>query len=160
MNKYIGKYRIILIETKNDTNDDYLKALDKLPKYKEEFDKLGTIIIPAYSNKFSISLYGMDGYIKYRSEQFTSWNVLIRLINNMEMQRYIIDFIKLDKNIGYDNKQMANYTLTLLKNELIQVKFLVITTLYNEAKYSRNKTLGMRDAIKIYKNWLNDYNSS
>jgi hypothetical protein len=56
----------------------------------------------------------MDGYIKYRSEQFTSWNVLIGLINNMEMQRYIIDFIKLDKNIGYDNKEMANYTLTLL----------------------------------------------
>ena len=159
MDEYIGKYRIILIETKNDTNEGYMKALDKLPKYRKQFDKLGTIIIPAYSNKFSISLYGMDGYIKYRSEQFTSWNVLIGLINNMEMQRYIIDFIKLDKNIGYDNKEMANYTLTLLNNEPVQVKFLVITTLYNEAKYITNKTLGMRDAIKIYNNWLDDNNS-
>jgi hypothetical protein len=160
MNKYIGKYRIILIETTNDTNKNYMKALDKLPKYKEQFDKLGTIIIPAYSNKFSISLYGMDGYIKYRSEKFTSWTVLIQLINDMEMQRYIIDFIRSNKNIGYENKEMANYTLNLLKNESIKVKFLVINTLYNEAKYSTNKTLGMRDAIRIYNNWLDGYNSS
>jgi hypothetical protein len=55
MNKYVGKYRIILIETKNDTNKDYVKALYKLPKYKEQFDKLATVIIPSYSNKFSIS---------------------------------------------------------------------------------------------------------
>jgi hypothetical protein len=34
MDKYIGKYRIILIETKNDTNEGYMKALDKLPKYR------------------------------------------------------------------------------------------------------------------------------
>ena len=69
MNKYIQKYRIILIETTNDKNDDYVKAMNKLPKYRAELDKLSTVIIPAYSNKFSISLYGMDGYIKYRSEK-------------------------------------------------------------------------------------------
>ena len=85
MNKYIQKYRIILIETTNDKNDDYVKAMNKLPKYRAEFDKLSTVIIPAYSNKFSISLYGMDGYIKYRSEKFTSWKVLIQIINSMEM---------------------------------------------------------------------------
>ena len=47
-----------------------------------------------------------------------------------------------------------------VKNEPIKIKFLVINRLYNEAKYSNNKTLGMRDAIRIYKNWLDDYNSS
>ena len=160
MNKYIEKYRIILIETTNDKNDDYVKAMNKLPKYRAELDKLSTVIIPAYSNKFSISLYGMDGYIKYRSEKFTSWKVFIQIINSMQMQRYIIDFIKLDKNIGYNNTEMANYTLNLLKNEPIKIKFLIINTLYNEAKYSNNKTSGMRDAIRIYKNWLDDYNSS
>jgi hypothetical protein len=77
----------------------------------------------------------------------------------MEMQRYIIDFIKSNKNIGYENKEMANYTLDLIKSEPFKIKFLVINTLYNEAKYSTNQTLGMRDAIIIYKNWLDNYNS-
>jgi hypothetical protein len=45
-----------------------------------------------------------------------------------------------------------------VKNEPIKIKFLVINTLYNEAKYS-NKTSGMRDAIQIYKKWLDNYNS-
>lgn len=160
MNKYIQKYRIILIETSSDKNDDYVKAMNKLPKYRAELDKLSTVIIQAYSNKFSISLYGMDGYIKYRSEKFTSWKVLIQIINNMEMQRYVIDFIKLDKNIGYHNKEMANYTLNLVKNKPIKIKFLIINTLYNQAKYSNNQTSGTREAIRIYKNWLDHYNSN
>ena len=159
MNKYIEKYRIILIETTDDKNRDFVNAMNKLPKYKIQFDKLSTIIIPTYSNTFSISLYGMDGYIKYKSEEFTSWKVFIQIINNMEMQRYIIDLIKLDKNIGYDNKEMANYTLKRLKNEPIKVKFLVINTLYNEAKYSTNQTQAIREALQIYKNWLDHYNS-
>ena len=160
MDKYIGKYRIILIQTKDDKNTDYVKAMNKLPKYKEQFDKLSTVIIVGYSDKFSISLYGMDGSNKYTSKHFTSWKSFTDIINSMDMQRYITDFIKSNKNIGYANTEMAIYTLNLLKNEPIKIKFLIINTLYNEAKYSNNQTQSMRNAIKIYKNWLDDYNAT
>ncbi len=160
MDKYIGKYRIIVIQTKDDKNADYVKAMNKLPKYKKQFDKLATIIIVSYSDRFSISLYGMDSSIKYTSQDFTSWKTFIDIINSMDMQKYVIKLIKSDKKIGYANKEMAKYTLNLLKNQPEKIKFLVINTLYNEAKYSSIETPYMHDAIKIYKNWLDLYNSN
>jgi hypothetical protein len=35
----------------------------------------------------------------------------------------------------------------------------VVNTMYNRAKYHANQTDGMRDAMKIFKKWLNNKKS-
>jgi len=58
---------------------------------------------------------------------------------------------------GFSNKEIAYKTLDLIKNRCLRYQFDVINTMYNRAKYHPNQTSGMKDAMKIYKNWLKNY---
>jgi len=55
---------------------------------------------------------------------------------------------------GYGSEEKAKQTLKNIKNFDKKYQLQVVNTMYNRAKYHANQTKGMRDAMKIYKEWL------
>lgn len=58
-------------------------------------------------------------------------------------------------NAGYGNAQRAKETLKRLKSYPYDYQLRVVNTMINRATYHANQTEDMRDAIKVYKKWLN-----
>jgi hypothetical protein len=168
MEKYFYKYRQIIISTPDKENKYYKEAISQLKNNKKKFDMLSTIIKINNSNIFSIKLYGLDGTLKYKTNKFTTWNKFIDLIRNMPMEKIAKNLSlyadyhprKSMKNLGFKNKEVAENTLLLIKNKPKVYQFLVINTMYNRAKYHPNQTSEMKDAMKIFKKWLNNYKKS
>lgn len=61
------------------------------------------------------------------------------------------------KNTGFKNKQTAINTIKLIKNRCNYYQFSVINTMYNRAKYHPHQTNNMKEAMIIFKRWINDY---
>lgn len=55
---------------------------------------------------------------------------------------------------GYGSKEKAVQTLKNIKKFDKKYQTQVVNTMYNRAKYHANQTKGMRDAMKVYKEWL------
>ena len=62
------------------------------------------------------------------------------------------------KGIGFKDKQKALDTLKIIKNRDLTYKKLIVVTMYNRAKYHPHQTKEMRDAMKVFRNWLKKYN--
>lgn len=58
---------------------------------------------------------------------------------------------------GFKDKAKALETLKIIKNRDLTYQKLIVITMYNRAKYHPHQTKEMRDAMKIYKNWLAKY---
>jgi len=58
------------------------------------------------------------------------------------------------KGTGFKDKQKALDTLQIIKNRDATYQKLVVTTMYNRAKYHPYQTKDMREAMKVYKEWL------
>lgn len=56
---------------------------------------------------------------------------------------------------GYGDSKRAKETLKNIKKFDNKYQMQVVNTMYNRAKYHANQTEGMRDAMKIFKKWLN-----
>ena len=61
------------------------------------------------------------------------------------------------KGTGYKNKKSAIDTIELIKKRSLKYQFDVINTMYNRAKYHKNKTKDMEEAMKIFSKWLKNY---
>ena len=61
------------------------------------------------------------------------------------------------KNTGYKNAKKAEDTIKLVKKYNLIYQFQVINTMYNRAKYHPHQTKDMKEAMKIFKKWLNNY---
>jgi hypothetical protein len=61
------------------------------------------------------------------------------------------------KGTGFKDKEKAINTIKLIKNKNLIYQFQVINTMYNRAKYHPNQTKEMKEAMNIFKKWLNDY---
>jgi hypothetical protein len=61
------------------------------------------------------------------------------------------------KNTGFKNKTMAIQTLRLIKKRSLHYQFTVINTMYYRAKNHPNRTEKMEEAMKIFKEWLEEY---
>lgn len=55
---------------------------------------------------------------------------------------------------GYGSEGKAIQTLKNIKKFDKKYQMQVVNTMYNRAKYHANQTKGMRDAMKVYKEWL------
>ena len=55
---------------------------------------------------------------------------------------------------GYGTEERAKQTLRNLKGKDKLYQYQVVNTMYNRAKYHANQTKGMREAMKVYKKWL------
>ena len=61
------------------------------------------------------------------------------------------------KGTGFKDKQKALDTLEIIKNRDLTYKKLIVVTMYNRAKYHPHQTKEMRDAMKVFRNWLKKY---
>jgi hypothetical protein len=55
---------------------------------------------------------------------------------------------------GYGDVKRARMTLRNIKKFSSSYKKQVVNTMYNRAKYHKNQTKEMRDAMKLFKGWL------
>ena len=58
------------------------------------------------------------------------------------------------KGLGFRNKQKAIDTLKIIKNRDLTYQKQVVNTMYNRAKYHPYQTKDMKEAMKIFKKWL------
>ena len=61
------------------------------------------------------------------------------------------------KGTGFKDKQKALDTLKIIKDRDLTYKKLIVVTMYNRAKYHPHQTKEMRDAMKVFRNWLKKY---
>ncbi len=166
--KYIGKYRIIYIQTDNKNNADYLKFIEKYNKYKKYFDNLNTIIKKKLdSSKFKIILIGLDGSQKKKYYSYVHPKDIIKVIESMPIAKQqkklslYADYHpeKSQKSLGFKSKSVAKFTIAKIKSKPIAYQFQVINTMYNRAKYHPYRTPDMEEAMKVFKKWLLSYKS-
>ena len=60
------------------------------------------------------------------------------------------------KGTGFKNKETAEKTLELIKNKDSVYQKRLINTLYNRAKHHPHQTKDMKNAMKVFKKWLNE----
>jgi len=162
--KLILTYSDDLLEQKN-------KFLNKYEKYKNDLEYRNVTLIIKNNNKrselFNISLYGYNGKLKYVTNKINSIPYIIKIIDSMPLGK--IEKIKsielytdahpetTVKGVGYKDKKTALETLKLIENKPLKSQFLIINVLYQRAKYHKYQTKDIREAMNIFKNWLNDY---
>ena len=61
------------------------------------------------------------------------------------------------KGLGFKDKEKALYTIDRIKNEPIKYQISLVATMIGRAKTHPHQTQGMRDALKIYQQWMDDY---
>jgi hypothetical protein len=149
------------------------KFLLKYDIYKNQLKSRNVVFKIKIDNRrselFNISLYGYDGKLKYVTNKINSFPIIIKKIDSMHIGK--IEKIKsielytdahpktTIKGTGYKDKKTALRTLKLIKNKPIKYQFLTINVLYQRAKFHKNQTEGMIDAMHIFKKWLNNYKS-
>ena len=62
------------------------------------------------------------------------------------------------KGTGFKNKQKALDTLDIIKNRDLVYQKQVVNTMYNRAKYHPHQTLDMKEAMKVFDEWLKKHN--
>ncbi len=58
------------------------------------------------------------------------------------------------KGLGFKDKEKAIETLKIIKNRDLTYQKQVVNTMYNRAKYHPYQTKEMREAMKVFKEWL------
>lgn len=58
---------------------------------------------------------------------------------------------------GFANEESAIKTLELIKSRSLRYQFDVVNTMYNRAKYHPNQTFNMKKAMRIFREWINNY---
>ena len=165
--KLILTYSKDLIKKKNN-------FLLKYKIYKSDLEKRNVYLIIKKNNKrsqlFNISLYGYDSKLKYVSNKITCIPHIIKLIDNMpygkieknkSIELYTNAHPKTTiKGTGYKNKKIALNTLKLIKDEPLKKQFLIINVLYQRAKYHKNQTKDMIEAMNVFEKWLKKYKTT
>lgn len=153
-NAFLKKYFLY----KNQLKLRHVKFIKKLNKSRSQL--------------FNISLYGYDGKLKYISNKVTCIPIIIKKIDTMSLGK--IEKLKLKsielytnahphtttKGTGYKNKEAAKKSIFLIKDKPKNYQFLVINTLYQRAKYHKDQTKEMREAMKIFEKWITKYKKS
>jgi len=61
------------------------------------------------------------------------------------------------KGTGFKNKQKALDTLYIIKDRDIVYQKQVVNTMYNRAKYHPHQTSDMKEAMKVFNEWLSKH---
>ena len=65
---------------------------------------------------------------------------------------------KYEVKLGYGSEEKAHQTIKNVKKFELSIQRQLINSMLNRAKYNKNQTKGMRDAIKIYTKWMKENN--
>ncbi|MBA42504.1 MAG: hypothetical protein CMF62_00655 [Magnetococcales bacterium] len=183
MNKianYKWKKRVIYIES--DSKDNlYFKNLQLERKkasviagLKERKVKVIQRIIKTDKPFFLLHLYGLDGEIKHIMKKFSSFESIFKKIDSMPMRKTELkdpNYKPIDKqkytlysddnpndtikNTGFKNSTVARKTIYIVNNlkDKRRAKQIINTMIYR-AKFHPYQTKDMREAIKIFKKWM------
>lgn len=165
LKKYQWKYRILLIQTPNYNNENYIHTKNIYENNIKEFHKRYIKLITSRKkeHKFNILLYGFDGNEKYNSKKLNI-NKLFTLVDNMPLSKenftpknlsLYSDYNKdtTIKGLGFKNKEKAIYTLKKIKNKSLTYQKSVVNTMIERAKHHPYQTNDMIDAIKVFEEW-------
>ena len=170
----MNKKRKIILTYSKDLIKKKNNFLLKYKIYKSHLTKRNVYLIIKKNNKrsqlFNISLYGYDSKLKYVSNKITCIPHIIKLIDNMpygkiEKNKSIELYTNAHpestvKGTGYKNKKSALNTLKLIKNKPLKKQFLIINVLYQRAKYHKNQTKDMIQAMNVFEKWLKKYKNT
>jgi len=167
----MNKKRQLILTYSKDLIKKKNNFLLRYKKYKSDLTKRNVCLIIKKNNKrsqlFNISLYGYDGKLKYVSNKITCIPHIIKLIDNMpygKMEKIKSIELYTDahpkttiKGTGYKNKKTALNTLELIKDKPLKKQFLIVNVLYQRAKYHKNQTKNMIEAMNVFEVWLKKY---
>ncbi len=166
LKKYKWKYRLLLIDTPNYTNDNYKEAKDIYEKNIKEFHKRYVKFISNRKKdiKFNIKFIGFDGEIKKELTKINT-TTLFKLIDSMPMSKdkgnlsLFSDYNKETTvpGLGFKDKEKALYTINKIKNKSIKYQVSLVNTMIGRAKNHPHQTKDMLEALKVFEKWLKDY---
>lgn len=174
LSKYQWKYRLILVKTPSYKHPDYIKTKEIYDQNIQEFHKRYIKLLSHRKKEFDfkISLIGFDGESK-KTYQKLEPKKIFSLVDKMPMGKLMKNNPKLNpqnlslysdynkettiKGLGFKDKEKALYTLDRIKNEPIKYQTSLVATMIGRAKTHPHQTQGMRDALKIYQQWMDDY---
>ena len=171
--KYKWKVRLLVINTPNYKNKDYIFTKKIYQKYIKDFHKRFVKLVTTINknNDFNISLIGFDGEVKKKFKKL-EYKKIFSLIDKMPLGK-----LKNNKNfkplnlslfsdynpktttpgLGFKDKQKALYTLKAIKYRDLKYQVNVVATMLGRAKKHPNQTKGMRSAIKVFNKWMINY---
>lgn len=166
--KYKNSFRLLLIQTPEYDNKDYLKLKKSYDKNMYNYHKFNIKLI-IYKKKdylFKIGLVGYDGNLKKVYNHFSKSNI----INNIKSMPIGEKEAKLNKKslslyedynpsstlqgLGFKDKQTALNTIEKIKDKPIKYQKSVVNTMLYRAKYHPHQTKEMKEAIKIFQKWI------
>ena len=172
MKKYRWKCRVLLVKTPDYKNLKYKKAKKLYQTNIKQFHKrVVKLISKKTSNNFSIELFGFDGTKKQTFQNFDSRKIF-KIIDKMPISKVLknkkIKLLNLslfsDYNpktttygLGFKNKEKALYTIKAIKKRNLKYQVNVIATMLGRAKKHPYKNKNMRDAIKVFSSWMENY---
>ena len=171
MDKYKWKFRLLIIETPNYQNNNYIDAREIYESNIKEFHKRHVKKITKLdkNSPFKIKVIGFDGLIKMTLNKI-NFNKIIKKIDSMPMAKnadpknlsLFSDYNPetTTPNLGFKDKEKALYTIETIKDRNLKYQVSVISTMLGRAKKHPNQTKGMRDAIKIFEKWLKNYHKN
>ena len=170
--KYRWKCRVLLVKTPDYKNLKYKTAKKLYQNNIKQFHKrVVKLISKKTSNNFSIELFGFDGTKKQTFQNFDSQKIF-KIIDKMPMSKVLknkkIKLLNLslfsDYNpktttygLGFKNKEKALYTIKAIKKRNLKYQVNVIATMLGRAKKHPYKNKNMRDAIKVFSSWMENY---
>ena len=172
MKKYRWKCRVLLVKTPDYKNLKYKNAKKLYQINIKQFHKrVVKLISKKTSNNFSIELFGFDGTKKQTFQNFDSRKIF-KIIDKMPISKVLknkkIKLLNLslfsDYNpktttygLGFKNKEKALYTIKAIKKRNLKYQVNVIATMLGRAKKHPYKNKNMRDAIKVFSSWMENY---
>ena len=167
LNKYKHKSRILLINTANYKDKNYLNSKKIYQRYIRKFHKNYIKLITKINKKgFFVELIEFDGSVKKKFKNLNTKNLLILLkkLKTPKKNNLINLSLYSDYNpktttpgLGFKNKDKAIYTINKIKNRPMRYQVNVIATMLGRAKNHPHKTKGMNKAIKEFEKWMKNY---
>ena len=167
LDKYKWKLRILYIETPSYKDEKYIETKNNYEKNIKLYHKYFLKMITKRNKtlKFNIKLIGFDGKVKYTYNKINTKKIIKDIekmpMGNLENIKPInlslyADYNKetSNKKLGFKNKEKAINTLELIKNKSLKYQKSVVTTMIGRAENHPHQTKDMREAIKVFKEWL------
>ena len=159
----MNKYRKLIIYT-NPTKYSSLNQIIMNKKIKDAMEDRNLKIDIIKRDDDKMELYGYDKLLKYDTDQISveEFTKIFEAIDKMPMrggdQNLYTDNNPETtlKGTGYKDEKKARETIKLIEKRSIIYQKALINTMYNRAKYNKNKTVDMEKAMKVFKTWLNE----
>ena len=167
LNKYKHKSRILLINTPNYKDKNYLNTKKIYQRYIRKFHKNYIKLITKINKKgFFIELIEFDGSVKkkFKNLDIKRLLILLKKLKTPKKNNLINLSLYSDYNpktttpgLGFKSKDKAIYTINKIKNRPIKYQVNVIATMLGRAKNHPHKTKDMYRAIKEFEKWMKNY---